>query len=185
MTADPETVPVCRKRSVELNKRLTDNPHDVGSWLELVRCQNSEVGSDSLSQGSTPDRVASAVADMKAAILDRALEKNPTSVELKLAQLEVCCGRWEVEKMAAEWKSMVFQHAGDPYVWKRYLHYVRSSFRTFSTSRVTSAYVRAITTLRSARDGTLLTHKAPPRVTIHMIGKCFSFNVRFLRNYCQ
>jgi len=173
---DHGTLPVCRKRSAELNKLLADNPHDVNSWLELVRCQNSEVGSDSLSQGSTPDKVASAVADIKTAILDRALEKNPASVELKLAQLEVCQGRWEVEKMAAEWKKMVFQHAGDPYVWKQYLSYVRSSFRTFSTSRVTSAYVRAISTLRGARDGTLLSHKAPPLVTTHMIGKCFCYS---------
>jgi len=162
---------VCRKRSVELNKLLADNPHDIDSWLELVRCQNSDIASDGLSQGSTPEKVAAAVADIKAAVLDRALEKNPSSVELRLAQLEVCHGRWEVEKMAAEWKNVVFQHAADPYVWKQYLRYVRSSFRTFSTSRVTSAYVRAISTLRGARDGTLLSHKAPALVTTHMIGK--------------
>jgi len=173
VTDDSRTVPVCSKKLLELNRQLTNNPHDIGSWLELVRIQNSEVGGDSLSQGSTPERVASAVTDVKAAILDRALEKNPTSIKLKLVQLELCHGRWEVEKMASEWKTMVFQHAGDPYVWKRYLRYVRSSFRTFSTSRVTSAYLRAISTLRGARDGTLLTHKAPPLVTTHMIGMCF------------
>jgi len=162
---------VNQKRSTELNKLLSDNPHNIGSWLELVRCQNLEVRNDSLSQGSTPDKVASAVADIQAAILDRALEKNPTSIELKLAQLEVCHGIWEVEKMAAEWKKVVFQHVGDPCVWRSYLRYVRSSFRTFSTSRVTSAYVRAISTLRGARDGTLLSHTAPPLVNNHMIGK--------------
>jgi len=169
-----DSQPVSRKRSAELNKLLSDNPHDIGSWLELVHCQNSEVRSDSLSQGSTPDKVASAVAEIQASVLDRALEKNPSSVELKLAQLEVCHGSWEVEKIAAEWKNVVFQHVGDPYVWRNYLRYVRSSFRTFSTSRVTSAYVRAISTLRGARDGTLLSHVAPPDVNRHMIGKCFS-----------
>ena len=163
----------CQKRSVELNKLLVDNPYDVGSWLELVRCQVTEVGRDSLSESSTPDKVAAAVADIQAAVLDRALEKNPSSIELKLAQLELCHGRWEVEKIASEWKNIVFQHAADPHVWRKYLQYVRSSFRTFSTSRVTSAYVRAISTLRGARDGTLLSHKAPPHVTTHMIGKCF------------
>ena len=160
---------------------LADNPHDVGSWLELVQCQNSEVAGDSLSQGLTPDKVASAIVDIKAAILDRALEKNASSIELKLAQLDVCHGRWDVEKIAAEWKNMVFQHASDPCVWKQYLQYVRSSFKTFSTSRVTSAYVRAISTLRGARDGTLLSHKAPPRVTTHMIGKCFCYRA-FVRD---
>jgi len=172
---DRAALPVGTKRSVELNRLLADNPHDISSWLELVRCQNSEVAGDSLSQGSTPDKVASAVADIKAAILDRALGKNPSSIELKLAQLELCHGRWEVEKMAAEWKNMVFQHASDPYVWNQYLRYVRSSFKTFSSSRVTSAYVRAISTLRGARDGTLLSHKAPPHVTTHIIGKCFCY----------
>jgi len=169
---DNRTRPVCRKRSVELDKLLTDNPHDIGSWLELVRCQNSEVSSDSLCHGSTPDKVSSAVSDIQAAILDRALEKNPLSIELKVAQLRVCHSRWDVEKVAAEWKKMVFQHAGDPQVWRQYLGYVRSSFRTFSSGRVVSAYIRAISTLRGARDRTLLSHKAPPRVTTHMIGKC-------------
>ena len=174
-----------RKKSVELNKLLADNPRDIGSWLELVRCQVSEVSSDSLSRGSTPDKVASAVADIQAAILDRALEKNPSSIELKLVQLEVCHGRWEVENIAAEWKKLVFQHAGDPYVWKQYLHYVRSSFRTFSTTRVTSAYVRAISTLRGARDGTLLSHKAPPMVTTHIIGKSSGYNSFIYRSHYQ
>ena len=168
---DLRTHLVGRKKSIELNKLLAESPHEVDSWLELVRCQVSEVGSDSLSQGSTPEKLASAIADIQTAVLDRALEKNPASVELKLAQLEVCHGRWEVEKLAAEWKSVVFQHAGDPHVWKRYLRYVRSTFRTFSTGRVTAAYVRAISTLRGARDGTLLSHKAPPLVTSHIIGK--------------
>ena len=158
-------------RSVELNKLLSDNPNDVGSWLELVRCQNSEVRSDSLSQGSTPDKLASTVAEIQASILDRALEKNPSSIELKLAQLEVCDGIWDAEKIAAEWKKIVFQHVGDPSVWRSYLRYMRSSFRTFSSSRVTAVYVRAISTLRGARDGTLLSHSAPPLVNNRMIGK--------------
>jgi len=169
-TEDNEASLICQKKSVQLNKLLANNPHDVGSWLELVRCQLSEVSSDSLSQGSAPDKVASAVADIQAAILDRALEKNPSSVELKLAQLEVCPGRWDTERLAAEWKKVVFQHATNPHVWTQYLRYVRSSFRTFSTSRVVSAYTRAISTLRGARDGTLLSHNAPPHVTTHMIG---------------
>ena len=176
-TAEDQGKLLCPKKSVELNRRLADNPHDIGSWLELVRCQASEVSSDSLSQGSTPDKLASAVADIQAAVLDRALEKNPSSVELKLAQLEVCNGCWEVERIAAEWKNLVFQHAADPGVWKQYLRYVRSSFRTFSTSRVTSAYVRAISTLRGARDGTLLSHRAPPLVTTHIIGNSLSYNI--------
>jgi len=159
------------KRSTRLNKLLTDNPHDIASWLELVQCQISEISNDSLAHGSTPARVASATADVQTAILDRALEKNPASIQLKLAQLEVCEGRWDVEKVAAEWKKLVFQHAADPQVWRQYLRYVRSSFRTFSTSRVMTAYVRAVTTLRGARDGTLLSHKAPSNVTTHMIGK--------------
>jgi len=163
---------VSEKRSVQLNKQLADNPQDIDCWLELVRCQNAEVSGDSLSVGSTPDQLASAVADIQAAILDRALEKNPLSIALKLAQLEVCRGCWDVEKLAAEWKTVVFQHATDPRVWRTYLRYVRSSFRTFSTSRVTAAYIRAISTLHGARDGTLLSHKPPPRVTSHMIGTC-------------
>ena len=167
---------VFQKKSIELNKLLSDNPRDVDSWLELVQCQNSEVRSDSLSQGSTPHKVASAVAEIQAAILDRALEKNPSSIKLKLAQLEVCHGIWEVEKMAAEWKNVVFQHVGDPFVWRSYLRYIRSSFRTFSTSRVTAAYVRAISTLRGARDGTLLSHTAPPLVNSHMIGKYYGYS---------
>lgn len=168
---------LCLKKSVELNRLLVDRPHDIGAWLELVRCQASEISSDSLSQGSSPDKLASAVADIQAAVLDRALEKNPSSVKLKLAQLEVCNGRWEVERIATEWKNLVFQHAADPCVWKQYLRYVRSSFRTFSTSRVTSAYVRAISTLRGARDGTLLSHRAPPLVTTHMIGNSLSYSI--------
>lgn len=177
---DDGTHRVAQKKSVELNKLLADNPCDIGCWLELVRCQALEVSSDSLSQGSTPDRVSSAIADIQVAVLDRALEKNPSSIELKLAQLGVCHGRWEAEKIAAEWKKIVFQHAGDPLVWKQYLCYVRSSFRTFSTSRITSAYVRAISTLRGARDGTLLSHRAPPHVTTHMIGK-FPSSIAFIQ----
>ena len=172
--SDAQSMPqsVFRQKVADYNRKLASDPNSVETWLEFAAFQSMESNDDdSLLKGLSPERTAAATAEIRASILDRAIQNNPLSVRLKLAQLETCDCIWDAEKMTNEWKKLIFTNPNDPSVWSLYLRYLRSTFNTFSASRVQSAYVRAISTLRALRDGTMVTHKALPYITEHMIGR--------------
>lgn len=161
-----------RQKVAEYNRKLTSDPNDVETWLEFASFQSTECDEEgSLMKGLTADCAAAVIAEQKASVLDRAILSNPSSVKLKLAQLETCDRIWEADKLSNEWKKLIFAHPNDPTVWRHYLRHLRSTFGTFSTSRVLSAYARAISTLRALREGTMVTHQVVPNVTEHMIGE--------------
>jgi len=173
-SSDAQLIPqsVFRQKVAEYNRLLASEPNNVEKWLEFAAFQSFESNdNDSLLKGLSPEQTTAAIAEMRASILDRAIQNNPLSVRLKIAQLETCDRIWDAEKLASEWKKLIFAHPNDPYVWRLYLRHLRSTFVTFTASRVQTAYVRAISTLRALRDGTMLTHKAVPNITEHMIGE--------------
>jgi hypothetical protein len=80
-----------RQKVAEYNRKLTADPNDVGTWLEFAAFQSAECDEEgSLMKGLAADRAAAVVAELKASVLDRAIQSNPSSVKLKLAQLDAC-----------------------------------------------------------------------------------------------
>ena len=91
----------------EFNQRTRDEPENVSLWLEFVAfqdilAQREKAGSGGLSQTATLREIyrpTKSVIEKKLAILENASKSNPSSLEVKLAQLELYQDLWETDKV--------------------------------------------------------------------------------------
>ena len=116
---------VIRGRTTNYNARLYDEPNNIPLWLEFVQFQE-ESSEYRLLERSKEDHEKKAKADrsiweIQAAILEKALDKNPGCVMLKMAQLELSERQFaDTEDLQQQWKNAVFTLINHPVVWMRY-----------------------------------------------------------------
>ncbi|MCJ8737249.1 hypothetical protein PDJAM_G00021920 [Pangasius djambal] len=146
-------------RVEEFNRKLRENPTDVNMWLEFIQFQD-EVGGSLSGQGAESER---ALWDRKLSVVERALQLNPGSVELKLHRLRLGRGLWDSTTQLKEWKKVVFIHPNSAPLWRSYILFTQSQFSSFSVPMVTSVYRKCLSTLSAVQDGQLTrTHSLPP-----------------------
>ncbi|GFS25542.1 protein NRDE2 homolog [Elysia marginata] len=170
------------------NQRTQDEPQNVALWLEFVAfqdivAQREKVGAGGLSQTASLGelyRPTKSVIDKKLAILDKALESNPSSLELKLARLELYQDVWETEKLEKAWEALLFVHAGKVDLWQEYLARQQgSSLQGFSVSRAVKRYHKCFKTLTAIMDGQVKVIHEDSHMEEKMIG-LFSQYCNFL-----
>ncbi|XP_076834625.1 nuclear exosome regulator NRDE2 [Brachyhypopomus gauderio] len=170
----------------EFNRTLRENPTDTPTWLAFIRFQD-EVGA---ACGSLPDGQESeaearrlsvrALLERKVSIIERALESNPGSVELKLEKLRLCQELWEPTVLLKEWKKLVFIHPNSAPLWRSYLLFAQSHFSTFSVSKVNAIYGKCLSTLSAVQDGSMVSHPSLPGTQEDMLD-IFLLQCHFLR----
>lgn len=111
------------------------------------------------------------ILEKKLAILEKAIESNPSNVDLKLARLKLCAEFWEPPALIKEWQKLIFLHPNNPEMWKKYLLFCQSQFTTFSVSKINSLYGKCLTTLAAVQDGSMVSHPLLPGTEEAMLGK--------------
>ncbi|XP_070578524.1 LOW QUALITY PROTEIN: nuclear exosome regulator NRDE2-like [Ptychodera flava] len=163
-----------KKRTAEFSKKTLENPNDIKAWLELVKFQDEVVrrgvfGMDETPEGERKKKTDLAVAEKKIAILEKAVEKNPNSIELKIEHLELCKECWTSAKIHEHWQQMAFQHPNDPLLWQQYLMFSQSSFSSFTFNKIIKLYGKCLSTLSSIVEGTFQSHKPLPYTEQYML----------------
>lgn len=165
-----------RKKVEEYNQLLSADPHNENLWLDFVEFQKTAMCQKQEEQ-RTKDDVETwlkvdrkTLVEIKSAILEKAVEKNPSSKALRLAQLEMNGTLWDLEKLSQEWKKLVFSFANDAEVWCKYIHFVQSNLSMFTVSRVVGVYAKCLMTLDAINKGTMTSHRELPNSMEHMIG---------------
>ncbi|XP_006823850.2 nuclear exosome regulator NRDE2-like [Saccoglossus kowalevskii] len=163
-----------KKKTTEFNKMTHESPHDVKAWLEFVRFQDEGVKMGVFAMDDSPEtekgkKLSLAVAEKKISILENAIEKNPSSIELKVEHLELCKEFWTSSKLLEHWKQMAFLHPNDPLLWQQYLIFSQSTFSSFTFSRTMTLYGKCLSTLQSIVGGTFRSHNALPHTEDYMI----------------
>ncbi|XP_040497474.1 nuclear exosome regulator NRDE2 [Ursus maritimus] len=151
----------------EFNRRVRENPHDTQLWMAFVAFQDEVLKSPGLyavEEGEQEKRRRSLklVLEKKLAILERAIESNQSSVELKLAKLKVCAEFWEPSTLVKEWQKLIFLHPNNTALWQKYLLFCQSQFSTFTVSKIHGLYGKCLSTLSAVKDGSILSHPALP-----------------------
>ncbi|KAM9093205.1 nuclear exosome regulator NRDE2 isoform 3-T3 [Megaptera novaeangliae] len=151
----------------EFNRRVWENPRDVQLWMAFVAFQDEVMRSPGLyaiEEGEQEKRKRSLrlVLEKKLAILERAVESNPSSVDLKLAKLQLCTEFWEPSTLVKEWQKLIFLHPNNTALWQKYLLFCQSQFSTFSISKIQSLYGKCLSTLSAVKDGSILSHPELP-----------------------
>lgn len=111
------------------------------------------------------------ILEKKLAILERAIDSNQSSVDLKLAKLKLCAEFWEPSALVREWQKLMFLHPNNTALWQKYLLFCQSQFSTFSISKIHSLYGKCLSTLSAVKDGSILSHPELPGTEEAMFGK--------------
>ncbi|KAK2503642.1 hypothetical protein MC885_019188 [Smutsia gigantea] len=151
----------------EFNRRVRENPRDIQLWMAFVAFQDEVMKSPGLyaiEEGEQEKRKRSLklTLEKKLAILERAIESNQSSVELKLAKLKLCTEFWEPSTLVKEWQKLIFLHPNNTALWQKYLLFCQSQFSTFSVSKIHNLYGKCLSTLSAVKDGSILSHPALP-----------------------
>ncbi|PIO13463.1 hypothetical protein AB205_0196730, partial [Aquarana catesbeiana] len=159
----------------DYNRRIRENPGDIQTWMEFVSFQDELLAQPSMystCEGEVDSYRMSLklLLEKKLSILDRAIEGNPGSTELKLARLRLCEEFWEAPALLKEWQKLVFLHPNDPQLWQKYLLFSQSHFSTFSVSKVIAVYGKCLSTLAAVQDGSMLSHPVVPGTERSMCG---------------
>ena len=158
------------------NKTLREKPHDIATWLEWIEFQPKYIEFNSMQRNveQVEERkpLQKSTLDVQLCIVDKAVEKNPKSMDLLLKRLEIGRELWEPDTLIKEWKSLLFQYPNNAELWKTYLLFRQSHHYTFSVSTCLKAYVKCIETLRSIVEGSMSSHQALPNTEYQLIGKC-------------
>lgn len=164
------------QKTGELNKILRDKPHDIQTWLSLVDLQEEVVRQeDSVKSSFTATgrerRKASTrtIIEKKIAVLEKALQKNPNSVELIVGHLNLCNEILDTEELVQKWKKVSFVHPNNTLLWKNYILFMQSRFSVFSFSKTAAVYGKCLTTLSSIKEGTFASHQAEGDLESEMV----------------
>ncbi|KAM3918405.1 nuclear exosome regulator NRDE2 [Leptodactylus fuscus] len=175
----------------DYNKRIRENPGDIKTWMEFVSFQDELIHQPSMystneSEIDSHRMSLKMVLEKKLSILERAIENNPASTELKLSRLQLCAEFWENTALLKEWQKLIFLHPNDPQLWQKYLQFVQGQFSTFSVSKVNAIYGKCLSTLSAVHDGSMLSHPAMPG-TEHSMYNIFLQQCHFLRQagHCE
>lgn len=113
-----------RGRTADFNSRLKANPQDISLWLQFVDFQDETSNFQRLERSKDEHdykkKADSSLWEIKAAILEKALEKNPGCISLKLAHLDLAEEQFaDTEDLKKRWRNVVFTHTNHPIVWAR------------------------------------------------------------------
>ena len=147
------------------NRSLLEQPHNISLWLEFIAFQDQAVlwgrPPAELPETAMEGRRKSylAVVERKLAIVDRALESNPLSVELLLRQMALAGEVWEDDRLMRRWKDLVFQQPNKLQLWLSYIEFCQSRFSSFALPSLISLYTKCLSTVSAIQEGTLKSHK--------------------------
>nr|XP_015831138.2 nuclear exosome regulator NRDE2 isoform X3 [Nothobranchius furzeri] len=172
-------------RTGEFNRRLREQPSDTQLWIQFIHYQDevSSVAFEEEQGGESAEHRKSsyrAILDKKLSIAERAVAVNPSCIALQLERLRICQELWEPSALAKEWKKLVFLHPNSAPMWREYLLFTQSYFSSFTVTKVNSAYGKCLSTLSAVRDGSMLSHPAPPGLEEDMLD-IFTQQCHFLR----
>ncbi|XP_069884669.1 nuclear exosome regulator NRDE2-like [Dipodomys merriami] len=157
---------VLKAKVEDFNRRVRENPHDTELWLAFVAFQDEAMkcpGLCALEEGEEKRKKSlKLLLEKKLAILERAIDCNQSSVDLKLARLKLCAEFWEPSMLVKEWQKLIFLHPNNTALWQKYLVFCQSQFSTFSISKIHSLYGKCLSTLSAVNDGSILSHPVLP-----------------------
>ncbi|XP_020039296.1 nuclear exosome regulator NRDE2 isoform X3 [Castor canadensis] len=158
---------ILKAKVEEFNRRVRENPQDIQLWMAFVAFQDEVMKSPGLyaieeGEQEKPKKSLKLLLEKKLAVLERAIESNQSSVDLKLARLKLCAEFWEPSTLVKEWQKLIFLHPNNTALWQKYLVFCQSQFSTFSISKILSLYGKCLSTLSAVKDGSILSHPALP-----------------------
>lgn len=136
-----------KRRNVEFERHLRANPNDTKAWLDLVDFQDivHNVANDSTTKSSKKaiSQISRrALAEIKIAILQRALEKpgNEEATDLHMALMKHGGDIWDTKELMRRWMELLRSKPEEMEVWLEYLTFRQTNATVFSVQEVVDVY---------------------------------------------
>ena len=159
------------QQTAAYNRTLQENPKNVRLWLEFMAFQQIAQGPDGAGEeklGTT--KSLRALNERKLAIFERALEHNPTSIDLHISHLELLREMdMEPGTILKKWRDLVFRMPNKPLLWLKYSEFCRMQFSSFTLPSLASLYLKSITTLTAIVEGVMKSHSPEPGTLGHLL----------------
>ncbi|GAA5891027.1 hypothetical protein JCM6882_006393, partial [Rhodosporidiobolus microsporus] len=152
-----------RRRNLEIDRSLRDEPKNVKLWLEFVAfqdevAQSSFTGATSLaaSKRALSKAERASTSEIKLSILERALSAAPDNASselLLLAQLEAAAEVEDPKRVLERWKAALYEHPDLTGLWIEYVSWRQTQWATFEVKEVVRVFEESLDVLRMAMDG--------------------------------
>jgi len=142
-----------KRRTIELNRQLDENPYQAKLWLEFIAFQDTaSAGLNSAAgKGSTAKSKATkaSLAEVKLSIFEKALEKNPGCEELLLPYMRCASEIWDTKTILTKWDSILQENTNSIQLWTEYVNFRQTSFSSFSFQQCLQVFEDCLSGLRN------------------------------------
>ncbi|KAK6997820.1 protein NRDE2 [Biomphalaria glabrata] len=157
------------------NQKTRESPHNVQLWLEFIQFQDVVAQEDKSFQGHVVRlrdiyRPSKSVIEKKLAILEKAIDFNPSSLELKLARLELYQDIWEADQCDKAWQDLLFTYAADIDLWRQYLSNQQSRLVKFTFGKILKLYHKCFQTVVPILEGQVKVINKPDNMEDKLLG---------------
>lgn len=146
-----------KRRNLEFDRALRDEPHNVKLWIEFVDFQDevslsSFIGSATKRALSKAERTSTS--EIKLSILDRALviDRNKASEDLLLAYLRAASEVWDPKKVLERWGETLRSHPTLTGLWIEYVSWRQTSWANFGVREVVEVFQESFKVLGAAAE---------------------------------
>lgn len=122
----PTEISATKQRSIEINRRLKENPGDIGSWLELIKLQDGLFReNEGLIDIRSPDSVR-ALADLKLSLYEAALAHATSASDRERVLgglMREGAKVWSPKALAKRWDEVFRKESESFALWKARLNF--------------------------------------------------------------
>lgn len=149
------------------NKHLRDNPHDIDTWLKLIKYQEDCFVWE---PAKTADKSKEIILnEKKLSIIEKAIDQNPKCLQLKLERLNILRHILSADEIDKEWKKLTFVYPNNPSVWQNYFTFLMSHVSYFTVSRMVKAFQKCLDVFENMIEGSFQSHKPPPNLELETL----------------
>uniref|UniRef100_A0A5S6QTH8 Uncharacterized protein n=1 Tax=Trichuris muris TaxID=70415 RepID=A0A5S6QTH8_TRIMR len=164
-----------------LSQELNSSPDNDELWLRLLAIEDElyDLSQSKAFRDQSVSRMA--FLERKQSIVDKAIQKCPRSVELRLARLDILREmNWSKTDLLKEWRSLEFTFVNRSEVWVERLRFNLLVFRDFTVAQQLSTFDSCLERSFIVQSGQLVTHRPMPDTGVHLMN-CLLGKIVFLR----
>ncbi|KAG0944610.1 hypothetical protein G6F29_004478 [Rhizopus arrhizus] len=131
-----------RRRTIEFNQRLDQEPENVQLWLDFIQFQ------DEAAEGLSTTKNQTSLNEVKISIFQKALQHNPRDERLILAYLACGATIWDTLYLLREWDQQLKLYPGSIKLWSEYMNTRQTNFASFSFTECVGVFEDALRVLK-------------------------------------
>ena len=148
------------QKNRQFSQKLLEHPHDVSTWIEFADAQNDLCPWTNDPRQKQDWRTSGSLFEKKLSILEKALLKNPSSVELILRYMVLLKEVWAPNDVKEKWNKLLFQFPNRSRMWLEYLNFMQTDLIGMTVNNVIDVYRKCFRMLLGVHSGKMKSHAA-------------------------